>query len=327
LRRGNDDLDFDDTDTVDLFDQLDDSVSTRKGSNGVRCVPVVPPVTDEERAHLDFASPSAISLALLPNEDLSSRLSMSPERSTTEEYALSYAEDEQSYTSCSDETNIRTNCSPECPLSLDNDEMVEIVRGNNFMSILDCPGLTTREKRAGYQSLRALGSPNPFDAMILSFRAKNNEEDLDDAECDKNDKFSWGRFTVSDSLLRIKKMRKVEDCDSQQTPSTELKFGSFGSNGDYSTEALYDPEQAPSLPPSPQSQSSSSTSGSKSPHRLKRLESAAFRCVEVRMHLRHIFFKSLMYCDNSLSLLLSRNRTIKARSDCMNKFLQSIGLY
>jgi hypothetical protein len=135
-----------------------------------------------------------------------------------------------------------------------------------------------------------LGLPNPFDAMILSFRAKNNDDDLDDAECDENDKFSWGRCTVSDSLLRIKKMRTVEDCDSQQSPSTELKIGSSGSNGDYSTEALYDLEQAPSLPPSPQSQISSSTSGSKSPHRLKRLENAAFRCVEVRMHLRNIFF-------------------------------------
>ena len=130
-----------------------------------------------------------------------------------------------------------------------------------------------------------LGFTNPFDAMILSFRAKNNEEDLDDAECDENDKFSWGRCTVSDSLLRIKKMRKREDCDSQQTP-----FGSSDSNGDFSTDALYDPEQALNLPPSPQSQSSSSTSGSKSPHRLKRLENAALRCVEVRMYMRNILF-------------------------------------
>ena len=294
LRRGNDDLDFDDTDTVDLFDQIGDSVSTRKGSNGVRNVPVVTAVSDEERAHLDFASPSAFSLALLPKDDFCSLVSLSPERS----FALTYAEDDQSYTSCSDETNICTNCSPECPLSLDNDKMVGFVQGNIFLSILDCPGLTTREKRAGHQSFHALGSPNPFDAMVLSFRAKNNEEDLDDAECDENDKFSWGRCTVSDSLLRFKKMKRTEHCDSRQSDS-------IGGN---STESIYDADHVSNLPPSPQSQNALSTSGSKSPHRLKRLEIAAIRCVQVSMHHVDIYSKSpktcTIYCDKSFSLLL-----------------------
>jgi hypothetical protein len=145
-----------------------------------------------------------------------------------------------------DATNVCSNCSPSSP-NVILDDLVGIVRGDIFLSILDCPGSKTRKKRI----------------------ARNDH---------RSHSYPWGEYALRNALSCIRPIRK----ENRQVLPDHMSKSSFASEKyaknlrhyhDNGTTALESasPKHGKSL----LSGSFKVSSGSKSPHRSQILESEA----------------------------------------------------